>query len=230
MKENILFKYMDRLKSDSETESPKNPGPIITISREYGCYAGEIAEKLQELLSKENSKNKKENWIWIDKEIVNDAAVKLETNPNHLKHFFEGETYKFLGDIVVSFSKTYTSGDVIKKTVSKVVKTYADVGNVIIVGRAGFAITQNIEKSLHIKLIAPINWRAKSLASRLSISEADAKIKINEIDKKRDSFAKMFSPSGNDSTQFHVVFNREKMTTDEIVNQILLLAKNKKLV
>jgi cytidylate kinase len=227
MIDNILFKYMDRLQVEPDTK--KEPGPVITISRECGCFAGEIAEKLVLRLTEENKKVKKEKWSWISKEILNDAATKLHSNAKQIEHFFKSESYKFLVDIMASFSKPYASDDLIKRTVTKVVKTYAEQGNVIIVGRAGFAITKDIPRSLHIKLIAPLNWRIKSVAKRYNLTEQEAKKRIEDTGNKRDSFVKLFYGKEHDDSVFHLVLNRDKLSVDEIVEQIMLLAKEKKL-
>ncbi len=227
MIENILFKYMDRLQVEQDTK--KELGPVITISRDCGCFAGEIAEKLVLRLTEENHKAKKGKWSWISKEIINDAATKLQTNSKQIEHFFKSESYRFLGDIIASFSKPYASDDLIKRTVTRVVKTYAEEGNVIIVGRGGFAITKDIPRSLHVKLIAPLNWRVKSVANRYNLTEQEAKKRIEDIGAKRDSFVKLFYGKEHNDTVFHVVLNREKLSTDEIVDQIMLLAKEKKL-
>lgn len=86
MNEHILFKYMDRLKVNPDVL--KEEGPVITITRDYGCYAGEISEKLVKRLKETNENVKNQKWNWISKEIVNDAAIKLQTNSHQIKHFF----------------------------------------------------------------------------------------------------------------------------------------------
>lgn len=225
MNEHILFKYMDRLKVNPDIM--KEEGPVITITREYGCYAGEISEKLVERLRQRNENVKNQKWNWISKEIVNDAAIKLQTNSHQLKHFFDGDTYKFFGNIIFSFSRPNASDDLIKKTVTKLVKSYAEDGYVVIVGRAGGSIAKNIPKSLHIKLVAPISWRIQFVAKRYNISIAEASKRVKEIDRKRSVFLKEFGGDKPDSEFYHAVFNREKLTADEIVDQIMLLAQAK---
>lgn len=228
MIDNILFKYMDRLSVQQVAQN--QPGPVITISRECGCFAGEIAEKLAQRLSEENQKAKKESWNWISKEIISEAATKLQTNKGQVERFLNGESYNFLVDIMASFSKPYASDDNLKRTIKKVVKTYAEQGNVIIVGRAGFLIAQDITWALHIKLIASNCWRTESFAKKHNINEVEAKKQIQENDKKRDNFIKSFHENANENSLFHAIFNCEKLTADEIVDQIMLMAKEKKLV
>ena len=71
-KNSLLFNYMQqRIRSDREIIESKDPGPVITISREYGCPARKIAEKLSELLTIKNlTKGKDVKWRWIDKQIL----------------------------------------------------------------------------------------------------------------------------------------------------------------
>ena len=75
---NILINYMkNRFKYESVSPTKKHlkAGPVITISREYGCPAKQIADKLSTELNRiefENySKNKRH---WIIKEILDESA------------------------------------------------------------------------------------------------------------------------------------------------------------
>ncbi len=227
MTDNILFKYMDRI---SVKKVPQyKPGPAITISRESGCFAVEIAEKLAVRLSEKNQKVSGKNWNWISKEIISEAAIKLQTNETHVKRFLDGVSSNFLGDILASFSKPYASDDNLKSTIKNVVQTYAEQGNVIIVGRGGFFIAQNIVQALHIKLIAPKSWRIETLAKKQNISLIDAQKQVEENDKKRENFLKFFLEKEDENSMFHVIFNCEKLTADEIVNQIMLMAEEKRM-
>lgn len=229
MIDNILFKYMDRLQVNPEKEPEKPLGPVITISRDYGCYAGEIAEKLALRITEHNQKHHKEKWIWICKEIITEAAKQLQNNTQQVRHIIDGKESKFLADIVFSFSKSYNSDDFIKKTITEVVRAYAEAGNVVILGRAGCIIAKNIPDSLHIKIIGPMEWRIASIAERHHISMSEAKKIVLENDKKRANFIKLFKGDLPSCEIFDAIFNRGKLSADEIVDQILLLAKVKKL-
>lgn len=227
--ENIFLKYMTARVRDDEPK--KLPGPIITLSREYGCYASKIAELLAAKINKdlvEHSQN--QQWQCLSKEILDEAAKALDTDPVKIAHIFGADQNTFLGDLAVSFSaKRYASDDSIKKVVQAVVKSYAEQGNVVIVGRAGCVIAHHITKALHIKLIAPLDWRICKIQERFHNSKIQAKKQVLEIDEKRDAFMKFYRGNRPEGDLFDAVINRAVFSEEQIVEMIFVMAKMKKL-
>jgi len=228
--ENVFLKYMiERLRDENNVT--KEHGPVITISREYGCYATRIAELVSERLSKVSLATKKKEWHWISNEILQESANKLEVDPIKISHFFGGDESMFLDDFVESFvTKKYASEANIKKTISTVVKSYAELGNVVIIGRAGCVIAHHIQKSLHVKIVAPFEWRVQRIQERFAIPELLAKKQVAEIDEKRKIFMSFFKGDKPDRELFDIVLNRAKMSDEEIVSVIELLAKSRQMV
>jgi cytidylate kinase len=225
MENNVFLKYLN----DRSGDGPKKlyPGPVITISRDYGCYASEIARKLTQKINEEIEGTK---WQHISKEILGEAAKELGSNEHEISHIFGAEGKSFLGDLAISFGqKKYASDDLIVKTIRKVVRTYAEHGHSIIVGRAGCVIAEDITKSLHIKLIAPKDWRINAVARRYEMLKADAKKVVEENDLHRKTFMTYFSNQRPDCDLYQAVFNRATLNTDQIVNAIFHLAKQKTL-
>lgn len=226
MKENIFVKYLSK-KILKEKAKIFEPGPVITISRQFGCYATLIAEKL----TKKISINSLHPWDYITKEIIEDAAKKLKLEERDIAHIFGADDVGFLGDLIVSFSnKKYKSDAVIKKTIQSVVRKYAEQGNCIIVGRAGCIIAEDIEKSLHVRLSAPLKYRIKANQKKYNISYKEAKELVEDTDRKRIQFMKYFKGDKPDEEIFDLILNREKLSDDEIVETILKLAEFRKLV
>lgn len=221
MIEDTLIKYMtSRLEKETPTE--KEVGPVITLSREYGCYASHIATLLNERLTESSKKVK---WTVISNEILQEAAKSLEVNPEKISHLFGANEKQFLGDLVESFSsKKYVSDSSIKRAITAIVSSHAEQGNVIIVGRAGCVITKGIAKSLHVRINAPLDWRIRRIQERFSISEAAAKKQVADIDEKRNLFMSFFHGDKPETELFDMIFNRGKMSEDEIVNSIFNIA------
>jgi len=65
---------------------------------------------------------------------------------------------------------------------------------------------------------------------RFQNGEIAARKQVVEIDEKRKLFMAFFKGDKPDSELFDVVFNRAKMTEEEIVESILLLAKSRNIV
>ena len=226
-----LLKYAsDRIQQESERGM--EAGPVITLSREYGCPAKIVAGRLaEELTRKMFVKGKEIKWKFVTKEIMAESAKALEIDPEKIKYVFEYEQKNTLDAIIsAQFNKYYKSERKIMNTVAKVIRNMAFEGNVIIVGRGGVAITHDIPKSLHVNLEAPMDWRIMRISETYKMSPEEAKKTAVDIDRKRREFREYFQGKGTDYTRFDLTINSMSFTIEEIVHIILKAAEIKKLV
>lgn len=231
----ILFDYLNKRLHEPKGTEPrfdKEPGPVVTISRECGCSGRNLSLRLAEELNiwnKDHGINKE--WKFISKEILEKAARELDVSPADISYVFQYEERNLLGDIFASYaSKYYKSEKQIRKTIGDVIRSSAGEGNVIILGRAGVVLTRDIPKSIHIGLEAPLEWRTIMVSERYNISLSEAKKFAIEMDKKRERFRNAFEGRNTDYTRFDVVFNRMTLTEDEIVHSIVRLMEEKKII
>lgn len=198
-------------------------GPVVTIARDFGCPARKIASRLTNRLNQlKDSKSKKIRWRWISKEILAESAKELEMDPADIKYVFQYEKKTVFDDILSSQSRKYYKSDrKIRKTVAQVIRNIASEGNVVIIGRGGVAITKDIEKSLHIKLEAPMEWRALRVSEKYRITQEQAKKRAVEIDKKRQEFRNYFHGTESDYTRFDIRYNCMSLSLENIVCSIV---------
>lgn len=199
------------------------PGPVITLSREYGCPSKIIAARLAEkLTSKAQARGRKDKWKYVTKEIMAESARELQVDPVRIKYVFDYEQKGLLdGVLSAQFSKYYKSDKKIMNTIARVIRNMAGEGHVIIVGRGGVAITHDIQCSLHIMLEAPLEWRAARISENYQVSIHEAKKSAIEIDRKRKSFRNYYMGKGTDYTWFDLTFNCMTLSIDEIVSMIV---------
>lgn len=233
---NLFFKYLDqRFHSKSEPTTQKNKhidsyGPLITISRQAGCSARDIADLLFKAIN-QNIHKPSDKWKCVDKDIILDSAKKLDLPPRKIKYVFNSQKKSTMDEIVESLSSRYYKSDnLIRKTIIKVMKEFAETGNTIIIGRAGVALSQHVNRSLNIRLMAPKYWRIKHISKKHRITEEAAKKHINEIDHRRTELIEEFYGKKLEDSMFDVIFNCESITKDEIVNTCLNLMKVKGLI
>lgn len=231
----ILFNYLNRRLKEAEGKDlppPKEPGPVITISRQSGCSARRLTQKLVEELNKRTRDSKDfREWDYINKELLQTAARELNVKPSEISYVFKYQERNALGDIFASYANKYYKSDrKIRKTIADVIRSIATEGNIIIVGRAGVVLTKDILKSLHISLEAPLEWRSLMISERYDLTFAEAKKSVIEMDKKREKFRESFEGRNTDYTWFDVVFNRMSLTENEIIEAIINLAETKKLI
>lgn len=230
--DNILIKYLSERVQKEHDQTQYKSGPVITISRQYGCYASEIARLLSDRLNIIAQERKcKYRWQWIAKEILEKAARELDTTPEKIAHIFAANERSFLEDMALAFSvKQYARDPKIKKLISKIVKEYAEQGHVIIVGRAGCVLANHIEKSLHVRLIASDEFRINRIKTRFELNEKGAVERIKEFAAARKTFMKFYNGDKPDAELFDLVLNRSKMTNEEIVETIAGVAQIRGLV
>jgi cytidylate kinase len=207
-----------------ETDEYEEAGPVITISRLYGCPAKIIAKNVSdELNMKAKVKGYNDlNWSYVTKEIMSESAKELEMDPSKIKYVFDYKKKGLVDEIVAAHSSKYYKSDrAIRKTIARVIRNMAREGHVIIVGRGGVAITRDIPRSLHINLEAPLDWRIVRIAEKYDKSFEEAEKIIVDVDRKRKQFREYFEGKNTDYTQFDITFNCMTLSTDEITSIII---------
>lgn len=221
---NILLEYMkNRIKSDTGKSSKTMIGPVVTISRDYGCPAKRLAGMLSSELNRIELENYSKNrWNWIGKEVLDESAKELNLKPNMVKDVVSKDMTGVVDDIVLSLSHRYYPGDrKIKKTIGTVIREFAEHGHVIIVGRGGVSITRDIPNSLHVKIQAPLEWRINDVCKRQMISLDEARKKIEDIDTQRELIRAYFEGRKADNSIFDVTFNYMTVDEDVMISTII---------
>ncbi len=232
---NVLLTYMkNRFMKDIliPSNSKSKIGPVVTISREYGCPAKRLAGMLSSALNRIELENySKHRWHWIGKEILEESAKELNLKPTMIREVVNKEQSGVVDDIVKSLSHRYYPGDIkIKKTIGEVIRSFAEHGHVIIVGRGGVSITRDIANSLHIRLMAPLEWRVNDVSKKQMISLSEAKKKILHIDSQRESIREFFEKKKVENDEFDVIFNYMTLDEDDIIATIIRLMETKDLI
>lgn len=232
--EDRLFEYMNRriggdfMPSRTITE----PGPVITISRQTGCGARGIAWAICDELNKRKPADKTEgNWRYINREILQESAQQLNLDPAALKSVIDDKNRGIMDEIVGALSKhSHKSDQKILKTVQDVIRQFAVNGKVIIIGRGGANICKDIRLALHIKLVAPEDWRISEIARRLDFSKAYASEYVRKRDLERDLLVTKLFGNKPDSSAYDIEINRSHFTEKELANAIIQLAIIKGLI
>ena len=218
--DNLFIEYfktrMDR--NHSEVPEEKEPGPLITLSRDYGCPGKRIASIISDRIREKYH----QEWKMISKEILETLAIELNLDPSVVKDLANFEERRLTDYIALLLSKDYYPGEMkIKNTLSEIIKSFATKGNVIIVGRAGFYITKHIERSYHIKLYAPIEWRIDYLSNKLGLSYPDAMKLVEEMSRKRQLFLKYFAVQKKQDIEFDALFDCSLLSDEQIISKIM---------
>jgi cytidylate kinase len=146
----------------------------ITISRQTGSLGGEIAGLVAGQLGF--------RLVW--RELINQAARRAGTPEIALAAIDE------LGLFDLSPSpKAYLA---YRDAVKQVVEELAEVGEVVIIGRAGQMVLKDNPSVLHVRIVAPTPVRAERIAQRTGVSLEAAFSQIEASDQYRMRYIKRF--------------------------------------
>ena len=230
MKDTLLEYMLNRYTERPNAPSAKvEPGPVITLSRETGCGAAEIAEALVHRLNALPEQGTvKEKWGWIDRQILEKSAEELHLDPSQINKVFSDRERGTVDQIVEALSGHYHKSDSkIRKTLQEVIRQFAEKGYVVIVGRGGATVSHDIKRSLHIRLEAPLEWRIEAFARKYTSSLDFSRKFIIRRDIERDEFNNRVTGEKTLNLLYDCVINRSRFTVDEIVELVFRMASFK---
>lgn len=211
-----LLDYLSR-RHHEPVSQPTKTGYFLTISRQTGCEATEIAVELIKIFRKEDQK-----WHMINKEILDKSAKKLNLDREKLNHDFITSRGTVMDEVIKSLSMRYYVNDrKIRKTISDVVRYEAKKGNVIIIGRAGVVSTGDIKGGLHIRLVAPFDWRVENLMKKRNMPREQMEKYVLESDRKRVLFLERFCGKKIQDVCFDLTINRASFSQKQTAGFIL---------
>ena len=201
-------------------------GPFITISRQTGCNGTGIAKDIAKALKAYGQK-----WSFINKEVLEESARKLKIDPSKIKYVFETKRKTHFDDVISALSSRYYKSDkVVRKTITEVLRHYAQAGHVILVGRAGIATTADINRGLHIRFTAPYEWRVNNLKKRKAFESRDVGAFIKEHDLKKRKLIEDFCGKDISDIHFDLTLNCETFTRQQIIELVVESLKMKKFI
>ena len=218
---NLLLSYLNKRMSETEVSKKSAysvAGSVITISCELACNGAKLANLIVERL---NAKNPETNWKVISKEVFHQSAKELKMEPEKVKKsLYQSEKFTF-DDILKAFSdKNYKSDLTIGKTMKRVILQIATDGNCIIVGRAGHIIAEKIKHALHIRLVAPLEYRINTIMHNNHLNNEEALDFIKKVDKERMAFRKSVLKDDPSHEMFDLTINRAAFSDEEIIELI----------
>ncbi len=220
--ENTLLNYMNRRLGESKIPIPKSKsvqGPVITISREVGCGGIKLGNLMLEEL---NKCVLCKQWQVISKEVLNASANELKIKPEKIDRLFASHEHFTFDEVLSAFSdKYYKSNRTIVKTVREVIRNFAIDGCCIIVGRAGHLIASDVKNALHIRLVAPLEWRIQSISARKNLNHSDALKYIQNTEKERELFREHFKTNKKEDEHFDLTIDVSAFDEESLAKLIL---------
>jgi len=187
--------------------------PVITLSRQTGTDAHAVLRALVALLN-ERFPNSEHPWLGYDKALVDRVVEDHQISADLVDRFSERDRSWF-EHFTAGLTGSATGAAVPIKT-AKTIRGLATVGRCVIVGRGSQCILAEMANVIHVRLIAPLEWRAKRYAAMLDMDEAGIERVISDSDSDRAKFVKAhFGRDITDPELYSLVINVGKVGTDQ---------------
>lgn len=195
-------------------------GPFVAISREHGAGGSEIA----------NVVGRRLGWEVFDKNLLESVANRCHTSPDLLELVDETAAnwvYDVLGTwldrVLIPHEKYVTQ-------LYQVVLAAARRGKAVFVGRgAPFVLPR--EGGLTVRVYAPMDYRVEQVAAAEGLSSAEARERIQQIDKGRRLFVqRYFHQAIDDPHVYDLLINVARLGREGAVEQILVALRHQGLM
>lgn len=206
--------YLELHEHDQNT-GLRRGGPCITISRETGAGADRIGERLIEFF-----RQFEQEFTLFDKNLI-DKILEDNDLPHKLSAYFPEDKVPALQS---TMNELFGIHPPLMKLLHKATKTIlqlADLGNVILVGRAANVITAKLPNCFHVRLVAPHETRVKNMEKYYGMGLKEAMDFIDREDKARRKYVESnYHKDIADPTLYHLVLNVHLLSLDEAAKLI----------
>lgn len=158
---------------------------IITIGRQHGSNGHDVARALEKALG----------YTCYDKEIVDHASE----NSNFSKEIFNSYDEKRVSPYIVplphymGMNEGFRLNMQVASAQFEAIRTLADKGNCIFVGRCADYILRNRSDLVRVFIMADEDFRVETLMKRKGITAEQAKKLLKEVDKDRSSYYRYYT-------------------------------------
>ena len=202
-----------------ETGTETTGRRAVTISRQAGCGALAVAEKLARYLQEQPPKHAVP-WTVFDRNLM-DKVLEDHDLPKRLAQFLPEDRISYLEDIMADLLQTYPPSRTVVRQTTETILKLASVGNVILIGRGGNVITARLPNIFHVRLVAPLEERIEHSHKSYGMTKAEArKFCLREDLGRKRYLKKYFNADINDPLLYHLIINTGLVGYDDAAKLI----------
>lgn len=193
--------------------------PTVTLSRQTGCGVMAVAMELAGYLEACDP-GSPHHWTVFDKNLV---AKVLEDHklPKEVAKFMPEDSVSTIQDAVEELLGLHPPSKTLLHQTGETIRHLAEVGNVILIGRAANIITRDMGNVFHVRLVAPLEQRVEQIMARNQLDHKAALEHIRKGDLGRKRYVKdHYRVDIDDSLQYDLVINTARLPHREVAHLI----------
>ncbi len=163
--------------------------PFVCISREFGCEALPLAQRLVETLNERCRPSIP--WVSYDRELLDKVAEELHVRRDILDAL-DGGRHDEMSVLFDNIINRKVSDSLVVRKLAEVIRALAVHGHAVMVGRGSSLVTQDLRNGLHIRLVAPRAWRVHTIATVRNQTLQQAEKTVEEGEKQRQHYLETF--------------------------------------
>ncbi|HKI69559.1 MAG TPA: cytidylate kinase-like family protein [Verrucomicrobiae bacterium] len=198
----------------------------ITISRQAGCGALVVANKLAELLQLRGPKEAP-TWTVFDRNLI-DKVLEDHNLPRWFAKFLPEDRLSELQDIIDDLFGLHPPSRTVVEHTAETILQLANLGNVILIGRGANIISARLPDVFHVRLVAPLAKRVEHAHTYYDMTEDQARIFCVREDRGRSRYLrKYYRADVNDPLTYHLVINTGLVSYEQAAHLIADTAARK---
>lgn len=220
-------KAQDYIESHSaDPKLRKKKGPCITVSRQSGAGSGLVDDILRGILESAQGDDFGP-WAVFDRNLI-EKVIEDHNLPERLALIMTAESRSAITTAINEMLGLQPSMRTLYRKTAETIMQLAEMGNVIIVGRAGNIITKDLKNCFHVRLVSEKEDRIRRIMSYYSIARKEAAAFIEKEDEeRRELFRKNFRRDIEDPSLYHMVLNTHLLSYEDCAFIIASAVKKK---
>ncbi len=203
----------------SGTHAEDSVRQAVTISRQAGCGALAVAQKLAECLQSRSPKDAVP-WTVFDRNLM-DKVLEDHNLPTRLARLLPEDTVSKIDDILAELFDVRPSVETMVHQTTETMLKLAGLGSVILIGRGGNVITAKLPHVLHVRLVAPLEQRVEFAHKEYNMTTKQAREFCVKEDRGRKRYLKKhFNADIDDPLLYHMVINTGLINYDDAARLI----------
>jgi cytidylate kinase len=204
--------------------------PFVTISRQAGAGGHTLAKTLIARFDERSDDELFSDWEMFDQKLVDMVADDPDLRVS-VEDLLSEEYRKAIDDFFRQLFTSTTHQDIVMDRMFRLVRTIAEVGKAVIVGRAGSEVTRELglgHPSVSVRLVAPKEDRVAHMVEMDGISEKEAIESIEKHDSGRARMLKRhFRVNIDDPLLYDAIWNTSVASVEEIADCIVTMLQTR---
>ena len=200
---------------------------VITISRQFGAGGRTLGEMMA----------KKMGYQFHDDLIIQELAEKARVSIDSIKSMERtaGSTFSKLisrmfsqnyMERIIGADKGYLDEKIYVDLLHEIITKIALQDNVVLIGRGGQYILQNVNGTYHILLVASWEDRIKFMQQFYNMSDAKAEKAVKQGEARRANLYKNFGKEDYDQPYlYHLVLNMSRLSLEQALREVMVLVQ-----